>query len=71
MPANRASGRLFSELIETRIERDRLRMEVRLLEEQLRRHPSGELQIREVRRLLANLRPHIDGPEDLQQRPTH
>lgn len=64
MPANRTSGRLFLELIETRIERDRLQMEVHLLEKQLRRHSGGELQIREARRLLANLRPHVDDSTD-------
>lgn len=64
MPVNKASGRLFLELIETRIERDRLQMEVRLLEKQLRRYSGGELQIREVRRLLADLRPRLESQAD-------
>lgn len=64
MPVNRTTGRLFLELTETRIERDRLRMEVGLLETQLRRHSGGELQIREVHRLLADLRPRVEDSEN-------
>lgn len=52
MPANRTSGTLLLQLTECRIECESLRLEVEMLKEQLRRHPSGELQIREVRRML-------------------
>ncbi len=36
-------------------ENDRLHREIHLLRAQLRRHPSGELQIRQTRRQLASL----------------
>lgn len=64
MPANRTSGRLFLELIEIRIDRDKLQLEVDLLREQLRRHPAGAMQIREVERRLTQLRPELEAADD-------
>lgn len=53
MPANRTAATLLLQLTEMRIERDRLKRENELLCEQLRKHPAGELQIREAHRRLA------------------
>lgn len=56
MPSNRTSGVLLLQLTMTRVARDRLQLENALLRNQLRRHASGELQIREVERRLRELR---------------
>ncbi|WP_153242561.1 hypothetical protein [Frateuria defendens] len=50
MPTERTAAQLLAELVETRMERDRFRLENELLRGQLLRHASGVLQLREVAR---------------------
>jgi hypothetical protein len=54
---------VLNEALRTALDENRLlRQEINLLHAQLRRHPSGELQIRQARRQLAS-RPPFDSPE--------
>lgn len=55
MTSKRNRDSLIQALEAARQENDRLQQEVHLLRAQLRRHPGGELQIRQAQRELASL----------------